>query len=93
MMFRAKICPKYILSCKGPFMDSVTTEYPTPCFTVGDDDSDDINKIVGGNTDFTFKLLSSKAATEKIVQDLFISPFAVTNALTMTMMAANGETV
>jgi len=74
-------------------MDSVTTEYPTPCFTVGDDDSDDINKIVGGNTDFTFKLLSSKAATEKIVQDLFISPFAVTNALTMTMMAANGETL
>jgi len=89
----AKICPKYILTCKGPFMDTVTSEWPTPCFTVGDDDTDDINQIVGGNTDFTFKLLSSKAATEEIVQDLFISPFAITNALIMTMMAANGETL
>lgn len=89
----ARICPKYILQCEGPFLDPVTTEYPTPCFVVGDDDSDDISTIVAGNTDFALKLLGSKAATEKIVQDLFISPFSITNALIMTMMAANGETL
>ena len=89
----ARVCPKYILTCEDPFGGKHSSDFSTPCFNVGDDDTDDINQIVGGNTDFAFKLLSSKAATEDIVQDLFISPFSVANALIMTMMAANGETL
>ena len=72
---------------------SVKKEFPTPCFTVGDDDRDDLNIIIGGNTDFSFKLLSSNALTEDIVTDLFVSPFSITNALVMTMMAASGDTL
>eukprot|EP01083_Nonionella_stella_P265330 898887_1 len=89
----AKICPKYILHCKNPMGQPMHQEYPQPCFTVGDEDSDDIAQIVGGNTDFAFKLLSSNALTQDIVTDLFVSPFSITNALIMTMMAANGETL
>eukprot|EP00486_Rosalina_sp_Unknown_P000947 CAMPEP_0201569166 /NCGR_PEP_ID=MMETSP0190_2-20130828/10694_1 /ASSEMBLY_ACC=CAM_ASM_000263 /TAXON_ID=37353 /ORGANISM="Rosalina sp." /LENGTH=650 /DNA_ID=CAMNT_0047991179 /DNA_START=49 /DNA_END=2001 /DNA_ORIENTATION=- len=89
----ARICPKYILSCKNPLGYKVKKEFPTPCFTVGDEDRDDLNVIVGGNTDFSFKLLSSNALTNDIVTDLFVSPFSITNALVMTMMAANGDTL
>lgn len=89
----ARICPKYILSCKNPVGGKVKKEYPTPCFNVGDDDNDDINMIVGGNTDFSFKLLSTNSLTKDIVTDLFVSPFSITNALVMAMMAANGQTL
>eukprot|EP01084_Bolivina_argentea_P302369 521903_1 len=89
----ARICPKYILSCKNKFGKSIKQDFPEPCFTVGEDDNDDIAQIVGGNTDFTFKLLSTNALTKDIVTDVFFSPFSIANSLVMLMMAANGETL
>eukprot|EP00485_Elphidium_margaritaceum_P001492 CAMPEP_0202685406 /NCGR_PEP_ID=MMETSP1385-20130828/1150_1 /ASSEMBLY_ACC=CAM_ASM_000861 /TAXON_ID=933848 /ORGANISM="Elphidium margaritaceum" /LENGTH=654 /DNA_ID=CAMNT_0049339743 /DNA_START=63 /DNA_END=2027 /DNA_ORIENTATION=+ len=90
----AKICPKYIVRCEDPLaLSTVEKSVSAECFTVGDADKDDIAKIVGGNTDFTFKLLSSNALTNDIVTDLFVSPLSISNALFSAMMAASGETL
>jgi len=89
----ARICPKYILHCKTPVGLAYKKEISTPCFVVGDDDKDDLAVIVGGNTDFTFNLLASNALTNDIVTDLFVSPFAISNALIASMMAAGGDTL